>query len=251
MPYAATITRDSNAVPGVKFTLHRMGFARRTDLDFQTLKFRQRLRELEADSPPRSEQEKLLNEQLSIAIQKSKALQFAQGEETEAAARAEAKLQMPPDEFAERVAAHAAALEDVVSLSGDLEASIPSATKAKRMVLNEEYVQIEARIQAAWVRAGLVSIMHRKGDEPVADGLDGMSPDQLLDYGPQALTIEVYGVLIVDGRLDGAAIKNSSAPITSGGVVDGAKTSTTAPDAAALPADGTSKETVSATSPAT
>jgi hypothetical protein len=224
MSFSPTFDRTSFAVPGVTFTVRRMGFARRTDLDFKTLAYRQRLRELEADHPPRSEEEKLLSEQLAIAVRKA--------------------LAVPPEEYDAVVKA------DVDPLKEQLEAVIPQAIKRQRMVLNEEYVQVEARIQAEWIRAGLVAIVHREGDLPVPDGLDGMTPDQLLDYGPQPVAMEVYRALLSDGRLDGQASLNLSRPTIFGAPVDGEKKSTTAPNVVVLPAAGTSKETASAISPA-
>jgi hypothetical protein len=273
MSFSPTLTRYSAAIKGAKFIVHRMGFGRRTDLDFKTLEFRQRLRELEADHPPKSEEEKLASEHLAIAVRKSQALMFAKGlipgeqaPAIEAAAMEEARLRLPPEEFAARMAVYEAALASVVDLSAELEACAPPATKKQRMVLNEEYVQVEARIQAEWIREGLISILQRRAGEDESDwrkrkaplpadagddDVDGMTADQLLEYGPQELAREIYRALIGDGRLDGAATKNLLSPIISGAVADGGSQSTTAPNAEAPPADGTSTETVSATSPPT
>ncbi len=217
MPFAPTLTHDSKVQPGVKFTVHRMGFGRRTDLDFATLAFRQRLRELESDHPPRSDQEKELGEQLAIAQRKA----FA----------------VPADQY------DAVLKADVEPLAAELAACVPADVKKRRTVLNEEYTQVEARIQAAWVRAGLVSID--------GDPLDGMTAEQLLDYGPQELALEIYGALIGDGRLGETGRGNSLSPGTSSGQADGASRNTTATPAESQPTPITSGATASSISPGT
>lgn len=205
MTFSSTVTHDSISVPGVKFTVHRMGFGRRTDLDFATLTHRQRLRELEADHPPRSDKEKDLTEQLAIAWKKAQAVPAAE---------------------------HDAVVQaDVEPLKAELEGCVPQDVKKKRAVLNEEYLHVESRIQAAWVRAGLIGI--EGGD------LDGMTADQLLDFGPQEVALEIYGALISDGRLRSDEQKNSLPAITSGEAVAGEKTSTTADVAEVQPVVGT------------
>ena len=215
MPFAPTLTHDSTAVPGVKFTVHRMGFGRRSDLDFATLAFRQRLRDLEADHPPRSDQEKELGEQLAIANRKA--------------------LAVPMDQY------DAVLKADVEPLAAELAACVPADVKKKRAVLNEEYQQVEARIQAAWVRAGLIAI---EGGE-----LDGMTADQLLDYGPPELAVEIYGALIWDGRLGESSTKNSLEPGTFSGQADGESPNTTAIPAVVPRGATTWAETASSTSP--
>ena len=74
MPFSPTITHDSKTVPGVQFTVHRMGYGRRTELNQKTLGLRQRLRELEADNPPPNDKETILTEQLEIARKKALAV---------------------------------------------------------------------------------------------------------------------------------------------------------------------------------
>jgi hypothetical protein len=270
--FSPTITRASAAVPGATIVVRRMGFGRRTDLDFKTLTYRQRLRALEAESPPQSPQEKQLSEQLGIAARKSSALRFYSGdeaytEELEEAAIEAARLTMAADEFAERIAKYQAARQDVVDLSAQLEDSIPPEVKKQRTVLNEEYLQVQARLQAEWIRAGLIAILQRGAEEDEAswservkkaktlpDGggdYDGMTDEQLLDYGPTHLAGEIYQLIESDGRLGGARVADFRKPTISGAAVDGEKTDTTAPDAAASPAAGTSTEIASATSRAT
>jgi hypothetical protein len=213
MPFAATFTRESTSEPGVTFTVRRMGFSRRTDLDFQTLKHRQRLRELEADQPQASDEEKEIGGHYLIAVRKSQALieMVKTGDAGEADVTA--------------------ALADVTKLKNELEAVIPQAVKRTRTVINEEYQDVTARIQAEWIREGLVSIA---GGE-----FTGMTAAELLDFGPQQLALEIYGALLSDGRLDGAAQKNSQPLTTSGAVAGGEKTITIAPDAAAPLVAGT------------
>jgi len=211
MSFSPTVAHPSSAVPGVTFTVHRIGFGRRTDIDFETLKLRQRLRELEADHPPRSDREKELAEQLAIANKKA--------------------LAVPAEDFAKVMQA------DVDPLAKELEAVVPAETKKRRAVLNEEYVMVENQIQAAWIRRNLIAIEHRveggKGE------LDGMAADELLDHGPPALAIEIYEALTSDGKLKDGESKNSPPPTTSGERADGQSRNTTAESAEALRAAGT------------
>jgi len=211
MSFSPTVTHPSSAVPGVTFTVHRIGFGRRTDLDLETLKLRQRLRELEADHPPRSDREKELAEQLAIAQKKA--------------------LAVPAEEYAAVMAA------DVDPLAKELAEAVPAETKKRRAVLNEEYMMVENQIQAVWIRRGLVSIEHRVADDK--GELDGMTADELLDHGPPALAIEIYEALTGDGKLKDGESKNSPPPTTSGERADGQSQSTTAESAAALQAAGT------------
>jgi hypothetical protein len=200
MSFSPTIVHDSKAVPGVRFTVHRMGFGRRTDLDFQTLNLRQRLRELEIDNPPDTPREKELQEQIAIARKKA--------------------LLVPPEEIDAVISA------DIVPLMADLAAAADPETKKRRAVLNEEYITVESRIRERWIRAGLVSI---EGGE-----FGGMSADELLQFGPAELAAEIYQAIASGGKLSGAETKNSSSPTISGAPVGGEKTSTDAPNAEPL-----------------
>lgn len=217
MPFAPTITYDSETAPGVKFTVHRMGLGRRTDAGFAALKPNQRLRELEADYPPQSDREKELTEQLEIAKSKS--------------------LAVPEDQF------QAVLKGDVMPLAEELAAAIAPEVKKARLVIDEEYKLCDAQVRAQWIRSGLISI---DGGE-----LDGMTPEQLLAYGPQELAQEIYGVLADDGKLRGAKTKNLQSPTTSGEVAGGESQSTTAIPAGPGPTPTTSVETASSTSPET
>jgi len=197
--FSPTITHDSRTVTGVRFTVHRIGFGRGTEIDFSVLKERQRLRELEADYPPLSGKEKELSEALEIAKRKA--------------------LAVDPDQF------EAILSTDVKPLADELTASVPTETRKARGVLDEEYQIVDARIRAQWIRAGLISI---EGGE-----FAGMTADQLLEYGPTELAMEVYHALVTDGRLRGAEIPNSHSPITSGPVVGGESPNSTAQSVAA------------------
>lgn len=215
--FSPTITLDSKTQPGVRCILHRIGFGRGTEIDFASLADRQRLRELEADYPPLSDQEKALNEALEIAKRKS--------------------LAVPEEDF-ERVLQ-----EDVKPLADELYAAITTDVRKRRAVLDEEYRIVDARIRAQWVRSGLISI---DGGE-----LAGMTAEQLLEYGPPGLAMEIYESLATEGRLKGAQIPNLRSPTTSGQVAGGESPNTIAAAAAGLPADGTPSETASPISLAT
>jgi len=222
MPFAATFTRASTSQPGVSFVVRRMGFARRTDLDFETLKWRQRLRELEGDLPQASNEEKEAGVYYMIALRKSTALIKLAGTE-------------PVDEDL-----IGSAVAETAKLKDELDATIPLPIKTRRNVIFEEIQGVSNRIQAKWITEGLVSI---HGGE-----FDGMTPAELLDFGPQELAGEIYQALIFDGKLDGAGKKTLSSPMPSGEAEDGPKTNTTAPSAAVPQGAGISTETVSAIS---
>jgi hypothetical protein len=226
MSFSPTITHDSAAVPGLKFTVRRIGFGRRADIDSQTVKLRQRLRELELDYPPQSAREKELARQLEIATKKAEAVSAAieAGEAT--AADFDRVLHEDVEPLAEQVA----------------DAAAP-ADRKRRKVLDEEYSAVQAQIHCFWIRSGLVSIEHKVG---VGDCFDGMTADQLLDYGPPALGREIFDAIATGGRLAGKEAESLKSPGTSGAAVPTSTTNTTAP--AAEPVDGTSSETVSATS---
>lgn len=233
MAFSSTITHPSKTVPGVRFTVHRMGFGRRTDLDFQTLSLRQRLRELEIDNPPDTPREKEINEQISIA--RRKALALAKEGIAELLAQKPDAVKVEVDR-AEQAIIDAIVAADIAPLMDDLQAATPAETKKRRAVLNEEYVTIESRIREHWIRAGLVSIEHKVG---TGECYDGMTAEQLLFGGPPELAVEIYRAIAGDGKLSGADSKNSSSPTTSGAPVGGEKTSSTAPNAEPLPSPTT------------
>ena len=221
MPFSPTLTHESKAVPGLTFTVHRLGLGRRTDIDFQTLAFRQRMRELEADYPPASDQEQEIQKQIEIAKKKA--------------------LAVPDDQF------DAVMKKDVEPLGKELDAAIPPEVKKRRAVIDEEYGQVDLRIRAAWIRNALISIDQRTNAGP--GELDGMTADQLLDYGPPALAQEIFARLQDDGRLVNR--KNLSSGTISGGAVAGESPSTTVQFAEVPPEVGTLTATASSTSPGT
>ncbi len=197
MSFSPTLTQESQTVPGVKFTVHRMGFGRRTDLDFKTLKLRQRLRELEAEQPPDTPREKELREQIGIARHKASAV---------------------PEAEMEAVIAN-----DLLPLLRELNDAADTETRKRRSTIHEEYSIVESRAREEWIRSGLVAI---EGGE-----VDGMTADQLLDYGPSELAAEIYNFIASDGKLNGEERKNSQSPTTSDAVAGGISPNTTAPDA--------------------
>jgi len=212
MPFASTITHNSETLPGVSFTLRRLGLGKRTDIAFATLKFQQRMRELEADYPPYSDKEKELSEQLSIARR--------QVEEVSADQKG-------------------AALLVAAEITAELEAACPPGVKGPRDVIDEEYRIVDARIRVEWIRAGLIQIKDSREGIAPEDCLDEMTVDQLLEYGPPSLAQEIYAALAGDGQLRGAASKNSASPTTSGAVVGGESRNLTAPPVAVVPVAGT------------
>jgi hypothetical protein len=211
MAFSPTITHDSKSLPCVRFTVHRIGYGRRVGLDMKTLSLRQRLRELEADSPPETPKEKELSEQIAIARKKA--------------------LALPSEQW------DAVIKQDLDPLLAEYRTSADSETRKLRSSLTEEYQSIVNQIQMVWIRDCLISI---EGGE-----LDGMTVDQLLEYGPPPLAQEISEALVNDGRLTRDAAKNSPSLGTSGAVVPAQATITTAPTAESSPSG--QPETVSAT----
>lgn len=200
MSFAKTVTNDSKTLAGVRFTVHRMGFGRRTDLDLKTLKLRQRLRELEIENPAPTPLEKDLDQQIATARRKAMAV--------------------PETEVDQVIQADLLPLLDELRKAQE---AIDPDVKKKRVTLNEEYELVERQIRAVWIREGLISI---EGGE-----VGGMTAAELLDYGPPELALEIFQALASDGRLSGAETKNSSSPTTSGALVGGETSSSIAPSA--------------------
>ncbi len=205
MPFSPTITHDSNVLPGVRITLNRLGFGRRVELDMQTLKLRQRLRDIQDQYPALNEAEKELARQASIARQKL--------------------LAVPEDEFQKVFN------EELTPILSELKAAASPEDAARRADLDMEFTAVDNLISPFWIRAGLAAIAG--GD------VDGMTADQMLEYGPPELAREIYEILVGEEKLAGADAKNSQSPITSGAVVGGASQSTVAADVALPVAVGT------------
>jgi hypothetical protein len=202
MSFSPTITTLSKSTPGASFTTHKMGLAKRSALDFDTLDLRQRLRELEMDYPPQSPDEKKIGEYLEVARKKV--------------------LAVPADQF------DAVYAEDVAPLLKQLDSTATPEVKKTRARLDMEFGAIDARIRVRWVLAGLVNI---EGGEYDGQSIDGMTASELVEFGPPLLALEVYETLTANGQTGGTAAKNSGSPGTSGSPVDGATISTTADSA--------------------
>lgn len=200
--FSPTNTVKSIKIPDVVFTVHRIGFGRRSDLDMKTIQHRQRLRELELDYPPQGEQEKQLNEALQIAYRKASLVSAEQY--------------------------NAVIEKDVEPLQKELIAAIPLDVRKRRAALDIEYQAVDQLVRREWIRAGLVKI---EGSD-----VDGMTADQLLEYGPPELADEIYEALSNDGQLTPPQIKNSPSPGTSGAVAGETNESINAPAAANEPA---------------
>jgi hypothetical protein len=221
MSFSPTITHDSHILPGVRFTVHRIGLARRAEIDRKTLSLRQQLRELEMDYPPQTPKEEELAEQVEIAKRKAAAVSE---EEMQRVLRA-----------------------DLIPLAKQLAAAAPLEAQKKRISLNEEYATIQSLIRVEWVRAGLISISDSR-DVPMEESLDGIPVQEFLESGNLQLAAEIYEALTGDGRLAGATAKNSLSPGTSGVPDSQAMSSTIAAGAGSM--GSMPSETVSATSPA-
>jgi hypothetical protein len=207
MSFASEITHNSKSLPGVRFTVRRMGWGRRSDLDMQTLKLRQRMREIEQEYPPQTKEEIELTRQLQAATKKATSVPEAEQE--------------------------AVLVNEVMPLEEELRRlPLPTETRKARAAADTEYAAVDAQIRPFWIRAGLISI--EGGD------VAGMTADQLLDYGPPALASEIYTALIGDGRLTVDESKNSPSPSISDAPGDGKSASTNAAGASS-----TSEETAS------
>ena len=188
MAFTPTIRHKSVVLPGVAFTVHRAGLTKRIEIDKRTLAMRSRMAEIRAEYPPHSERELDLIDQVMLAARKADAV--------------------PAD-------ASAAALAEVRALQEESRNAATEATRKKRAALDTEWSDIESQIHAEWVRSGLVSIDYDGPLTGVGFDLPGMTPDELLDYGPPALAEEIYRALATDGILSQDSAKNSPSPSTS------------------------------------
>jgi hypothetical protein len=198
MAFSAEYEFASAAVPGSKITLRRMGFARRTEVDFKALKLRQRMREIEQEYPPQNDREKEISRQLQAAMK---------------------KLEYTPE--ADKLAVYSA---DVAPLEEEFR-NVPISVEIRktRAAFDQEYALVDSQIRLIWIREGFVKI---EGGEA-----DGMTVDQILDSAPQALSFEIYAALLSDGRLTGEESKNSQSHSTSDAPAGGTSESTSAPGA--------------------
>ena len=211
MTFSPTVTHESQEIPGVRFTVHRMGYGRRVDLDQKTLPIRQRMREISLEYPELTRREVELSEQLDVARKKA--------------------ISVDPSEVPGVIK------DDIEPLAAELKAASSLDIRKQRAAIEEEHSTLQAQMRCAWIREGLISI---EGGE-----VDGMTADALLADGPPALAMEIYVALSMDGQLTGEAAKNLQSPGTSGAVAPAATTITTAADAG-MPG-GTPGETVSST----
>jgi hypothetical protein len=207
MTFSETLTLESKTHPGVTVTLRRLGLGRRIDLDTRTLPYRQRRRKLELDFPAATTKEEDLERQIEIAQQKLAAV--------------------PANEAAGVIE------KDLLPLQAELAACSTPETKDKRSALNLEYALIEGMIRVEMIRASVLSIAHCLPDSQPGE-LDGMTVDQLLDFGPPDLSAEIYATISPDARLQGGASPNSKSPSISGAVEKASPENTTAPTVEAV-----------------
>jgi hypothetical protein len=197
MAFSSTITHKSKSIPGVAFTVRRMGYARRVELDMSTLAYRTRQREIQLAYPPFSERELELQRQSQEALKKA--------------------VSVPREEY------DAVVKNDLEPLTAELAALSSPEVQKQRRAMDQEFAALEGFIRCEWVRVGLVSLAG--GD------VDGMSAEELLESGPPELSVEIANVLQNDGKLSGEDTKNSSSPSTSDAPVDGTTNLTGAPAA--------------------
>jgi hypothetical protein len=122
----------------------------------------------------------------------------------------------------ERPAASAEAEEIAAELE---KCSSPEIQKTRR-ALDAEYASVDGFIRSEWVKSGLVHVQDDRPEIPEDDRLTGITADELLEYAPQALALEIYFALQEDGRLTADQSKNLPSPSTLGAPVDGTSRST-------------------------
>ncbi len=191
--FARTIRHNSQSLPGVSFETHRMGLAKRVEVDGKTLAIRQRMAEIRAEYPPHSEKELDLIDQIQLAARKADAVDDAE---------------VP------------AALAEIRRIEADFRAAASPETRQKRAALDAEWAQLDSLARLEWIRAGLVSI---DGGE-----FSGASVEDVLEFAPVDLMAEIYRAIAGDGQLSPDAAKNSPSPSISR---PAEATSTTAADA--------------------
>jgi len=169
-----TLTKESVIVPGVKFTVRRMGYGRRVDVEMETVKLRQRLREIEAERPPLTPEEEDLVNQLRLANRKAAAV--------------------PADQ------AGAVIIGEVEPIMRKLRELTTPMDRRKRAVLDEEWRCVEQTAHPAWLQAGFISVE--------GGGFDGWTVADLLDSAPPELTGEIYTAITEQSLLTANESKN-------------------------------------------
>ena len=192
-----TLTKDSALMPGVKFTVRRMGYGRRIDVEMETVKIRQRLREIEAERPPLTPEEEDLINQLRIAQRKVAAV--------------------TPDQVAAVIAF------DVEPITRKLRELTRPEDRQKRASLDEEWRCVEQTAHPAWLRSGFVSIE--------GGGFDNWTVEEFLLDAPPELTSEIYTAITEQSLLTENESKNLLSPGTSGTPVAGQTSDSTVPTA--------------------
>ena len=213
MNLSKTIEFDSKTHPEVKVTIRRMGIAPRTKVESETLTIRQRMRAIEADYT-RSPEE--MNLQAQIAILQRKA------------------IAVPKEEMATVIK------EELVPKLIELQGLATDDIRKRRAGLDDEYQILERQTYPYWVKAGLISL--------VGGEVDGMTAEDLCEYGPPELTEEIATAIVNNGKMSGTDREGFGLPITSGAPGDGQTNDTSAPTAKSD--SSTVNETAFCTSPA-
>jgi hypothetical protein len=175
-----TLTKTSTVIPGVTFTVRRMGYGRRIDVEMETVKLRQRLREIEAERPPLTPEEEDLLNQLRLAQRKAMAV--------------------PADQ------ADTVLTSEVEPIMKKLRSLTTPENRRSRAVLDEEWRCVEQTAHPAWLRSGFVSIE--------GGGYDGCTVEDILLDAPPELTGEIYAAITEQSLLTANESKNLPLPGT-------------------------------------
>ena len=227
MNYETTKTVESEALPGVKFTIKVMGDAARARAELDTADARTRQRELQVDWEMAQE------ERLSILpADPDNPVPETVDAENLAAAEIEAwKV------YNERESARILALQP-------LERARYRKLVAQQSYINEMFLNVHAAmVVPPWLKAGLISI------ENLTVAGKPIKTEALTESAPRPLINEIYQAILKEARMTQVDQKNSQSPSSLPAVGDGATNSSTAQPANGK--DGTRSESANATSPVT
>ncbi len=208
MEFSPTITVESQKFPGVKFTVHRMGISRRTEIEFKTADMRAKQREIQQALGPLFKADEAEDEKIRAIIERAEAA--------------------PAPESA-------AILDEIKPIEEALAAKTHS---LERNRLEEQSRIAQRQIEPVWVKAGLVSL------DGITVAGQAMTADQLCDFGPRELFAEIYQAVFNEAYLSQAELKNLPSRIISGQRDLTENATTIVQSAEAQPVDGTPSATV-------
>jgi hypothetical protein len=199
MDIQSKVTVTSKLYPEVSYTIRRLGFIARSEIEMQHLPLLQRQTEINMSMPQMSAQESELREQLELAWKKLKAL--------------------TPD----KLEAITQASAEIAAINADIEKSATTEDASRRAVLYREFEVINNKMVPTWIETGLLSV-----DGLTVDGEAVPINKLCATDGLSALVKEIFEAILKQATITGAEAKNSQSPSTLAEAEPKANNSTTA-----------------------